>query len=306
MADLITDAQLLDLETEVQQALTTGDRSGLDLRGLGVTSVVLAAPAGAPVAACKRVPSFRDRAAFERYRHVVLRNVEELRDAGVDVIDTEVRLVVQAGRMVGFIVQPLLPSGTMGDAVLKAADPTPDHPLVRAIVHHVVTATGDRRGLDAQLGNWAVVDGRVRYLDVTTPFLVAEAGELIMDLDVFLQAGPPLMRPIYRREMPRTMKRWLDPRFSLLDLVGNLYKVDLDEWVEPVIQATDGLVDPPLTVEEARRYYGGEVKIWASLHRVLRGYDWWERRVRRRSPKGFLPPPDYDPKAWKAKQASWR
>ena len=155
------------------------------------------------------------------------------------------------------------------------------------------------------MGNWAVVDGRVVYVDVTTPFLVDEDGELVMDLDVFLEAGPPLMRPIYRRELPKSMKRWLDPRHSLLDLLGNLYKLDLDDWVEPIIEATEGRVDPPITVAEARDYYDGEVKTWTMLHRVLKGYDWWQRRVRRTTPNGFLPPPDYDPVAWKAKQKSW-
>ena len=160
-----------------------------------------------------------------------------------------------------------------------------------AIVDHVLTATTDRRGIDAQVGNWAVADGEVAYVDVTTPFLVDEAGDLAMDLDVFLQAGPPVMRPLYRLELPASMKRWLDPRHALLDLVGNLYKLDLDDWVEPIITATVGQVDPPLTVEEARAYYDGEVKTWTMLHRVLKGYDWWQRRVRWTTPNGFLPRP---------------
>jgi hypothetical protein len=303
---VISDGELLDLEDEVQRALSSGDRSGLDLRGFGVTSVVLAAPIGAPVAACKRVPPFRDRPSFDRYRVVVLRNVAELRSAGVDVVDTEVRLVDHDGRLTGFVVQPLLAPETLAPVVLGSAEPSATHPVVRAIVDGVVAATSDRCGLDAQAGNWALVDGRVRYVDVTTPFLFDEHGDLVMDLDVFLRAGPPALRPLYRREFPRSMKRWLDPRHSLLDLVGNLYKLDLDRWVAPIIEATAGQADPPLTVEEARRYYGGEVRTWSMLHRVLRAYDWWQRRVRRRVPVGFLPPPDYDPRAWKAKQAAWR
>lgn len=302
---MIDDAELAALEAEVQRALASGDRSRLDLRGFGVTSVVLAAPAGAPTAACKRVPPFKDRSAFDRYRDVVLRNIDELRAAGVDVVETEVRLTDLDGRLVGYVVQPLLPPDTLGEAVLKAADPSATYPLVTAMVGHVLTATTDQRGLDAQVGNWAVVDGRVVYVDVTTPFLFDEDGELVMDLDVFLEAGPPAMRPLYRRELPKSMRRWLDPHLSLLDLVGNLYKRDLDDWVEPIIEATDGKVKPALTVAAARDYYDGEVKTWTMLHRVLRGYDWWQRSVRRSTPNGFLPPPDYDPVAWKAKQRSW-
>ncbi len=302
---MISDAELAALETEVQLALASGDRSRLDLRGFGVTSVVLAAPIDAPRVACKRVPPFKNRIAFDRYREVVMRNIDEFREAGVDVVDTDVRLIEHGGRLVGFVVQPLLDADTLGEAVLQDAEPTATHPLVAAIVDHVLSATTDRRGLDAQLGNWAVVDGRVLLVDVTTPFLFDQDGELVLDLDVFLEAGPPVLRPIYRRELPKTLKRWLDPRHSLLDLVGNLYKLDLDDWVEPIIAATAGRVDPPLTVDEARRYYGGEVATWSMLHRALRGYEWWQRRVRRTAPHAFVPPPDYDPVAWKAKRQSW-
>ena len=302
---MITDAELAALENEVQLALISGDRSRLDLRGFGVTSVVLAAPVEAPRVACKRVPPFKDRATFDRYREVVMRNIDEFREAGVDVVDTDVRLIEHGGRLVGFVVQPLLDADTLGEAVLKNTEPTQTHPLVTAIVDHVLRATNDRRGLDAQLGNWAVVDGHVVFVDVTTPFLFDQHGDLVMDLDVFLGAGPPALRPIYRRELPKTLKRWLDPRHSLLDLVGNLYKLDLDDWVEPIIAATAGRVDPPLTVIEAREYYGGEVATWTMLHRVLRGYEWWQRRVRRTAPNAFVPPPDYDTAAWKAKQRSW-
>ncbi len=302
---MISDDDLRTLETEVQRALATGDRSRLDLRGFGVTSVVLAAPRGAPTVAVKRVPPFRDAAGFERYRDVVVRNIDELRARGVDVIETEVRLIEHDGRLVGYLVQPLLPPGSLGEAVLKEAEPSPTHPLVAAMVRHVMEATTSRRGLDAQVGNWAVVDGRIVYLDVTTPFSADEAGELEMDLDVFLLSGPPVMRPIYQRQLPPSMLRWLEPRHALLDLVGNLYKLDLDDWVEPILVATAGQVDPPITVDEARQYYDGEVKTWTMLHRVLRGYDGWQRRIRRRPPQMFLPPPDYDPVAWKAKKATW-
>ena len=302
---MITDTELAALEDEVQRALASGDRSGLDMRGFGVTSVVLAAPVGAPMVACKRVPPFKDRAAFDRYGAVVIRNIDEFREAGIDVVDTEVRLIEHGDRLVGFVVQPLLAPDTLGEAVLKHAEPAADHPLVAAMVNHVLNATTDRRGLDAQVGNWAIVEGRVVYLDVTTPFLFDQHGELVMDLDVFLEAGPPVLRPMYRHQLPKAMRRWLDPRHALLDLIGNLYKLDLDDWVEPIIAATVGRVDPPLTVVEARRYYGGEVKTWSMLHRALRGYEWWQRRVRRTTPNMFVPPPDYDPVAWRTKQRSW-
>jgi len=304
--ELISDAELVELEALVQEALRSGDRSALDLRGFGVTSVVLAAPVGSPRVAGKRVPPFVDHEAFAAYRRVVLDNVAALTAAGLHVVDTDVRLVELGGHLAGYVVQPLLPVDALAEAVLKASAPSPEHPLVVAVVDHVMTATSDCLGVDAQVGNWAVVDGVVAYIDVTTPFSVDDQGDIEVDLDVFLRSGPPIMRPIYLRELPTSMKRWLDPRHALLDLVGNLYKLDLDDWVQPIIAATAGRVEPPITVEEARDYYSGEVKTWTMLNRVLRAYDWWRRKVRRHAPTMFVPPPDYDPVAWKAKQAAWR
>jgi hypothetical protein len=260
---------------------------------------------GAPTTACKRVPPFKDRATFDRYRDVVLHNIEELRASGVTVVATDVRLVEHGGHLVGYVVQPLLPPESLGETVLKAAEPSPDHPLVRAMVDLVLAATTERRGIDAQVGNWAILDGEVTYIDVTTPFSIDERGELEMDLDVFLEAGPPVLRPLYRRELPTSMTRWLDPRHALVDLVGNLYKLDLDDWVEPIIAASRGKVDPPITVTEAREYYDGEVSTWTLLHKALVGYAWWQRRVRRQVPNSFVPPADYDPVAWKAKKRAW-
>ena len=251
------------------------------------------------------MPPFRDRATFERYRDVVLHNIDELRAGGVVIVDTEVRLIEHGGHLVGYVVQPLLPGDALGEAVLKASTPSPDHPLVTAIVDLVLAATTDRRGIDAQIGNWAVLDGVVTYIDVTTPFSVDDHGELEMDLDVFLEAGPPILRPMYRRELPRSMTRWLAPRHALVDLVGNLYKLDLDHWVEPIIEATRGRVEPTLTVTEAREYYDGEVKTWTMLHKVLVGYARWQRSIRRQVPNSFVPPADYDPVAWKAKKQAW-
>lgn len=300
----ITDGDLRALEIDVQDALARDDRSALDLRGQGVTSVVLAAPTAAPVVACKRVPPFVDLGAFERYREVVLANIDQMRAAGIDVVDTEVRLVEVEGHLAGYIVQPLIPAETLGEAVLGAAEPDPGHPLAVGIVEAVGRFTTERRGIDAQVGNWSWSEGRLSYLDVTTPFLFDDDGP-VMDLELFLRSAAPVVRPLYARELPRSMARWLDPRHALLDLVGNLYKLDLDNWVEPITAAANTVAHPPITLDEARDYYSAEVKTWTMLHRLMRGYDHWVRTVRRRTPLGFQPPPDYDPVAWRAKQRAW-
>lgn len=302
---MITDEELAQLEADVSAALDRGDDSGLPILGYGVTAVVLGVPAEQPRVVCKRLPPFPDIAAFERHRDLVLSYVDQMRHAGVGVLDTEVRSVPslgEGGKIVGYVVQPALDKATLGPAILRGADPAEGHPLVATVVDCVAGMTTDRRGIDAQITNWAWVDGTHRYIDVTTPFLLDEQGEILIDLDVFLEAAPAVAKPIYRRELPPTIKRYCNPRVSLLDLCGLLYKDDLDDWVPVVIAEANRVADPPITIEDARKYYDGEAKTWSMMNRVQRVDRWWQRHVRRRRYDFFVPPMEYDTKAWKAKK----
>ena len=117
---MIEPGELRALEDEVSVALATRDPSRLSLLGHGEVSLVLGWPPGQPRVACKRLPPFRDAAAFGRYAAVVRRYIDELRAGGVRVVETELQHLVRPdGRIVGFHVQSALPAGALGSAILR-------------------------------------------------------------------------------------------------------------------------------------------------------------------------------------------
>jgi hypothetical protein len=285
----ITDAELEALEQDVLCALTTGDASRLTQLGEGEISLVLTG--GEDLSwACKRLPPFADSEAAERYAATVERYLDALADRGIDVVDTTVRSVPgDAGRTVLYCVQPVLAPDVLGVEVARR-DPELGRGLLERIVDAVLASVDDRFGLDAQLSNWALVDDRAVYLDVTTPLLRDGAGATELDTDVFLASLPWLLRPAVRRfVVPGIIDRYHDPRVVVLDLAANLLRERLDHLVPVVVEASAGRVAPPLDDAEILRDRRLDMVTWGALQAVRRVDRAWQRRVRRR-PYPFLLP----------------
>ena len=287
--DPITGTELEVLEREVLTALTVGDASRLTLLGEGEISLVLAGGDDRSWA-CKRLPPFTDSEAAERYGATIERYLDALTERGIDVVDTTVRRVAgDAGRTLLYCVQPILPPEVLGVAVARR-DPELGGRLLERIVDVVLASVDDRFGLDAQLSNWALVDDRAVYLDVTTPLLRDGTGTTELDTDVFLASLPWLLRPAVRRfVVPGIIDRYHDPRVVVLDLAANLLRERLDHLVPVVVEASGGRIVPTLDDAEILRDRRLDMVTWGALQAVRRVDRAWQRRVRRR-PYPFLLP----------------
>lgn len=306
----LDDGDLEALEERVTRSLRHGDGSGLDLLGEGEISLVLRAGPGGEWA-CKRLPPFPSATAAERYAATVDRYLATLRDRGVDVVATECRAVPTGDGAVLYCVQPALAPETQAVAIVRSE---PDRaPGVLADVVETIFSTVDARvGLDAQLSNWAVADGRLRYFDVTTPLLRDPGGNSELDVDVFLASLPWALRPPVRRFVaPGIIARYHEPRTVALDLAANLLKEELDDLVPVVVDAANlrleahveghrdrhsgrhvgGNVGRPLDVDEVRRDRRSDARTWAALQTVRRVDRSWQRHVRRRTYPFLLPTP---------------
>jgi hypothetical protein len=280
---VIEPGELRALEDEVSAALAARDTSRLPLLGHGEISLVLGWPPGDPTVACKRLPPFRDAGAFERYAAVVRRYIDELRAGGVRVVETDLHQLVRPdGRVVGFHVQPVLPAHTLGAEVLRNGEPSHGHPILPAVIDTVARVTHPRLGVDAQLSNWAWLDGEAWQLDLTTPFLLDENRRPEFDLVPFLAGLPAPVRPLVRHEMLTMVRRWTSARGALLDMTANLLKEGLDPWVDPVVTEVNARVAPPISRDEAARVYHNDRRLWPVLLRLERVNGWWQRNVRRR------------------------
>jgi hypothetical protein len=285
--------ELRRLDADVEAALADGDESRLRVLGGGEISLVLGWPPDDPAFACRRLPLFPTRDRFDAYRQTLADYVEALRGRGVDVVETELIPLERAdGAVAGYATQPVLPAETLAPAVLAGVDPAAGHPLVGAIVATALGAIGPRLGIDAQLSNWTWEEGRLRYLDVTTPMIWGEDGRPRLDLDLLVRPLPALTRaPIRRFLGPRILDGYREWRGVANDLLGNLIKERLDPWIPVFLGPVNRELDPPIDERGVRSYYRSDARLWEWLLRIRRLDRAWQRRVRRHPYEFLLPPP---------------
>ena len=173
---------------------------------------MLGSPADEPRWACKRLPPFRSMKAADRYTAVFDRYLDELAARGVHVVETEIDRVPLADGQRRALLRPAGPrTATRSRSRSWPAVATSRPCSVRSSTPRS-TVVDARVGLDAQLSNWAVCDGRLTYFDVTTPMLCTAEGRWELDTEVFLAELPWLLRaPVRRLVLPGIIRRYHAP-----------------------------------------------------------------------------------------------
>ncbi|MEZ5383780.1 MAG: DUF6206 family protein [Microthrixaceae bacterium] len=284
--------RLAELERLVGCALRSGDTGPLRVLGYGEISLVLGWPTTRPTLACKRLPVFRNEQGAGAYGALIAEYVAELVRRGVRVVPTGWETTTSTdGRFAGYVVQPAVAEDTLAPQIV-AADAGGSPELIAAIMDATVGAVDAQVGLDAQLSNWALVDGELRYFDVTTPLLAGADGRTRLDLGLLTQPLPAAIRPVVRRLVaPGLVGAYHQPRHAVVDLIGNLLKERLEHAVAPALSAANRRVSPAITREEVDRWYRSDARTWSALLRLRRADRWWQRRVRRRTYPYLLPGP---------------
>lgn len=279
------------LEAEVQRALTRRDDRSLHMLGHGEISSVVAWPTADGPWACKRLPVFDNTARFEAYRACFEDCVSTLATRGVTVHESHLETVhLHDGRVIAYCVQPALPLASLAPMRLRAESPSGGHDLLAAVVDHLADAVGPDLGLDGQLSNWADVDGTLVYLDVTTPLVRDAQGIDRLDTDLFLASMPAALRPFVRRfVLAGIVDTYYTPRLSALDLVGNLHKEQLADWVPVALAIVNQRLHLDLTEREVWRYYRRDARLWAWFQRTRRVDRAWQHHIRRRTYPFLLP-----------------
>ena len=282
-----TDQDLQALEVDVTNALRTGDLSQLNVLGFGEISVALGYPAAAPTHVCKRTPPF-SAAGFRQYADAVDRYVDEVRASGLQVVDSEVRSVPRQDSLIAYLVQPLLDADSIGHKVLGSAEPDPEHPFVVALGEAVLVAS-QRMSIDAQVTNWSWDGSALTLLDVGTPFLWDEQGDLAFSMDPFLTMLPAPTRSLVKKDLTKMTNRWREPRGVALDVVANLLREGLEQWVDPMITALNrNLGGPGVDRAEAQAMYDEDLKTWPRLAKLKQLERTWQTKVRRRPYDFFI------------------
>jgi hypothetical protein len=284
----MTENELEELERLVLDALAGDDTSRLHVLGYGEISVALGWPVDEPRFVCKRTPSFTPE-QFARYRDGVSSYIDRLRASGLRVVDTTVMSVDRGDRVQGYVVQPLLDSASLGHNVLSASAPDPSHPFLVALAD-VMSIVTPHLSVDAQVTNFAFDGVELTLIDVGTPFHWDEDGTLLFEMAPFTRMVPALLRGSVVREMTTAVERWRDGRGVAVDIVANLHRQGLPEWVAPTIAAMNERWDwsNPIEALEAQLFYEEDLKTYPRLKRLQAVERWWQQAVRRRTYDFFI------------------
>jgi hypothetical protein len=306
-------AVLIDLESRLDPA--EPERTpGLTVVAYGEVSVCLQLD-GLPGFVCKRMSGFADEAAANSYQELVRTYLSELAAAGVIVADTRVVPIPRAGRApVVYLLQPHLPSATLGNAILVSSD---DDTVVDVVERVLATALrlaqtnaersdGLEVALDGQLSNWSFgvdpnrLDDPV-LIDVGTPFM-RRAGQHLIEIGWLETPIPPGVRSYYHRRglVGAYLDDYYSPRLVAIDLLGNFHKEGrpdrvplgigvVNRWLAGAAAAL-GPHDP-VTADEVERYYRSDADLLALYLRLRRADRFLKTRVLRRQYDFVLPGP---------------
>lgn len=285
-APMLSPAELDALDRSVRRMLATGRREGVEIIGAGELTCVVDWKGFA----CKRLPPFDAPGRLDAYARLLDQYVGELRRAGIAVVETAAQSVEAEGAHVAYIVQRRVPAGTLLPTVLRPLPAEEAAGFLLPILDHVDACVAAGIGIDAQLSNWSVRDGRPLLLDVTTPMLRDAQGRDLLDTEVFVVMLPVLLRGIVRRFLVGDiLEKNFDHRRILLDLVGNLPNYGLGHLTDASLPLVNARLEKPLTLADVLRYRREEWWTWRLIRRSLEAEQFWRRRILRRQNLNLLP-----------------
>ncbi len=239
----------------------------------------------------KRMPTFPDRAAAERYREVYFEYDRLLREeVGLELPPSGVKLLERGkGEILVFVWQLQLEANTIGPVVLRGLGEKEAIILLDLVLDHFnllfeanrrLSAKRLRVGLDGQITNWAVPSykaggilgprTRLVFLDTNTP-LIRSNGSEVLDTEIFLRPLSPVLRPVVRRFfLQKILDRYYDPRTIILDFLGNTVVQGRSDLVGSFVQRVEERRSGDLqafgissiSVEDVRRYVREDVFTW--------------------------------------------
>lgn len=286
-ADLRPD--LLALDEQVRAALTSGGSDGLDVLGFGEVSLVVGLSQDGHRYACKRLPPMDSVRVFDRYV-ATLQDYIALLSRTLTVQQTWTWHRTNEKDVTAYCVQEELPAERLLPTLMRARSEAYAAQTIERLVDAIRRTITPTLGLDAQVSNWADLDGDLVYLDVTTPLLKDSDGREQTDMGLFCASLPaPLRLPARAGVVPRIIRKYYEPRGAVLDLLGNLYKEGLGGHVPTLVRVANAHVSPRLSEEEVRAYYAEDARTWAVLQALRRMDRAWTRRVLRRQYPFLLP-----------------
>jgi len=280
----------------------------LRILGYGEISTVFALSFGdGEQWACKRMPIFSSRQQAEDYLKLYDDYNRLLGEAGLNIPDSHGETVAgHGGIYVNYLLQKELPGQNVCSVLIHQL---PTEGQVQLLGKLAVEASKIWRysqgegsytlGLDGQISNWALKTGEAdnaaeyfmdtaepefHFIDTSTPFIRDEGRERI-DGRLLLKSAPGPLRPVLAALfLEDVIGRYYDFRLVLTDMIANLYKEQLPQLIDPVLERINSELTGDLqgmgveTIQrpEIDRYYREDKFIW-NLYMTVRKLDRWIR-----------------------------
>lgn len=280
---------LADAEARIRVAIDTRAPQSLDIIGNGELSIAIAWGDGESSSVVKRVPPFPTRPAADQYSQLVRDYLRDLEAVDVRCVRTDLVTVDREdGSAVVYHCQPRLDPATLADQILRAAEPSADHPVVGAVIDATARSLAAGLPIDSQFANWCWLDEQVWQLDFSTPLMVDQRGDICFDSTGFQREYPLVVRRLVYRELMKVAPHYSELDWVLTDVMTQLYRQGLEAWCDPFAAACRERHGVDVSPAEARTRYESDLRFYPNLLRLKRAQRAWMQRTRRRY-DGLLP-----------------
>mgnify|MGYP000680738311 CR=1 FL=1 len=271
------------VERLVRRAIDERRTDDLDIVGYGEFSLAIrwSAPVGDDVVV-KRVPPFRSSFDADEYVRVTEEYIAALHGTDVPCLPTELRqLGREDGAVVVFHIQPCLRPQELVSNILRAGSPDDAHPALVAVIAAIGRAVRPGVAFDGQCSNWGWLDGDLRYLDLSTPMLLGDDGDLQFAQDGFAREYPVIVRRLLDREARKFVPKYTELDFVLNDFVALLHRDRLSQWCDAAIEAIRRIHGIDISAETARSNFRSDARLYPFVHRLRLLQRFWLQRTGR-------------------------
>ncbi len=254
--------------------------------------------------AYKRMPLFSSKHQAEDYQSVYCEYCNLLTQTGITVPENGTFIVELPDRpVILYIAQKMIPPERFGHRLIHTQDLKSNEHLIQLILNHskkLWQFCAEHKpeleiAVDGQLSNWAHLDDgkdTLYYIDTSTPF-VRKKGVHQLDAEVVLKTVPGLLRRFIKNEVAEeVLNRYYDPRKNMIDLVGNLYKEQKPELIEPFMKIVNRNLpngSDLITTKDVKSYYREDKAIWALFLRLRRIDRWFTSKIKKQRYEYILP-----------------
>ena len=99
--------------------------------------------------------------------------------------------------------------------------------------------------------------------------------DLMYDKSIFLQEYPLVIRRYIRKEFTSLIRRFTTAEGALADMVSNMLKEGLDQWIDPAINTINSRLGTNLKRERAQRMFDSDRKILPAVLKLKKVQRWW-------------------------------